>query len=237
MLLPMASLLPYIKSISLIDLHMSDLNFSLQNIFYPQSYSFEKPELYRYYKNSMLYKVSKAIDIRSIKCSATHLQRAQNLLKRHTGVANPIVFSLRNNRLSQDRTRDTTEVYLAIAEKLSRDFPIVIIPDTSDVDVGVNTSLPVIYEAAIDLLLRAAVYEVATANICGPMGPGILMNLNRNVRYLQASYAISSHFNRDWFKKEGFIEGKNVFSENNPHQQIDFNELTYDIARRFIELI
>ncbi|MEQ8733913.1 MAG: hypothetical protein RIC29_03250 [Rhodospirillaceae bacterium] len=233
-ILPLTRLLPYIKSTNVIDARSKSLHVQMRDIFYPNPYSATQPELYKYYKNHMLYSVAKRTDVRVIQCPTESLNVAKGILKRHVGVENPVVITIRNNFLSHDRSRDNLQKHLSIAEKLSEDFPVVLIPDTSDLETPMPTTLPVVYEAALDVVIRAAVYQVAHANICGPTGPGSLMSLNKDVTYLHAEYATGEYYTEEWFRREGFVPGSNLFSENNPKQQIDFGPLTYERAKNFV---
>jgi hypothetical protein len=234
MLLPLASLLPCVKSISLLDSRMPDFKISLGPVFFPLEYSPSKPELYSYYKNSMLFSVAAQIDIRSIECSDSSLQTASGVLHRLAGVENPIVVTLRNNAVSRDRSRDNMKEYLQLASQISAEYPVVIIPDTSDVGNRILTDLPVCYEAALDVRIRAAIYQHAKANIHSNNGTAILSLLNKKSSYFQADLATGQLFDKNWFEQQGLLPGENPFSHGAKDQFIDFEKISLEKVNQYL---
>ncbi|MEQ8507666.1 MAG: hypothetical protein RIB43_01575 [Rhodospirillaceae bacterium] len=236
MLLPMASLLPSIKSISVFDVKSTSASISLGDVSFPKNYSANNPELYKYYKNNHLIKVAEKIDIRALECDDASLNTARRLLKRLSGHENPVVFTLRNNTQSHDRSRDKIKEYLDIAEKLSVEFPIVIVPDTSDVACGVQTDLPICYEASIDVKIRAAIGQLSKVSFFSNNGASATSALNKKSTYYVADFATGTRFTREWMEKEGWTYNWNPFSQGESHQVYDFDSLTFEKARKFITL-
>jgi len=260
-LLPSTSLVPNIRSVNVLSEHAFE-HFDFSDVFFPMNYVGPKYDYEQKYENYysrsvqlwMFWATSRLGEIRVLRNSKSELDRASRLVSALTGSDNPIVFTLRNNSMSSDRTRDNTDSFLEIALDLAKKHPVLIVPDTEDVFSDRNTNLPVCTEAALDLRVRAAVYELARANFIGNNGPGLLLNMNANAVYYQAGFASSGFHSLEWYKaneakalevlresghpiKGGIFDGSNPYAPQDNRQVFDFEPLTVAKAKSFISRV
>lgn len=237
LLLPLAQLHPAVQGISLVDLSIAGLQIQLSEVFFPVGYNASKPELYRYYKNPMLWEAMRKFDLRNVIVGEDGVNEGRALLQRICGESRPVVFTIRNNRHGHDRSRDNTERVLEIAKCISKVYPVVIVPDTADVYEGLQTDLPLCMEASLDVKVRARIYQAAHSNILGNNGPGFLCLMNRRINYLFCGWATGEYFTPEWFEYRGLERNSNPFACGDDHQVIDWDELTEKSALEFLARI
>lgn len=237
MLLPLASLVPSVNSTSVLDIRSVSTKMSLGQVFYPNQYQPNQPILNGYYKNSMLIKIAKEVDVRVLECSAFDLNTASQITQRLCDATSPVTITIRNNANSRDRSRDNMERYIKIGESLSAEHQVILIPDTSDLGKKIETNLPICYEAAIDVRLRASIYQNAKANFFSNNGASFTSVMNKHSTYFVGDMATGNIFTREWFAKEGWFEDANPFAQGDKHQVYDFDALTLEKAMRFLRSI
>ena len=260
--LPQADLVPSVKSVTVFDTKLGQKPSSLgRQYIYPDGVDVDhldlEPMVALSPRARLMFAVGAATDIRVVENSKVALNDARAYAKRLTGTDRPLVMTLRANKFSGDRARDNSESYLEIAERLAERHPVVVIPDTTDVPGGINTRVPVAYEAAMCVRLRSALYEVARANFCGNSGPALLVQFNKNCAYYHSDLTSGAYTKEywdgqwlaaSWFLETGLFDrsgralkrlevnknGPNFYAAEALHQVVDLGALTYEKAERFL---
>ena len=167
----------------------------------------------------MYLQKSKRHDLRYIVNSKSEIAKAGQLIKSKCGNENPIVIVERANQQSHDLSRDTSLEYLRkLACLLAKIKPVIFLPDFMS---GSYMSMENVYtfgQAAYDLRLRSALYELALISIQPPGAGSSLAYLNPKSVYIHNGVASGNYFNEEWCARNGFTKDYNDYSPNNPKQ-------------------
>lgn len=223
--LPAAQLFPFVVSVSVLSTTLARrfLYESSRDVAFPNSYNFEEPAMFAYYKGHMLLAAAKTTDVRYVTVPKKALSLAQSLLNLY-GLTerNFVALALRHNAVSRDRTRDTPVDWVnRVVTTLSPRFKIAVLPDLGQqlVVQGMSASISVLREPQFDIQVRAAIYALAKMAIVGPTGPSSLAYLNKDCSYCYVGLAASDYFDASWHRNQGWIENVNMFSTGNPSQR------------------
>ena len=229
-LLPLTSLFEFLENPIVIeesDLNLAKYLINKFKIIMPKNYNIEAPQRFTYFKNSMYLQKSKRHDLRYIVNSKSEIAKAGQLIKSKCGNENPIVIVERANQQSHDLSRDTSLEYLKkLAYLLAKIKPVVFLPDFMS---GSYMSMENVYtfgQAAYDLRLRSALYELALISIQPPGAGSSLAYLNPKSVYIHNGVASGNYFNEEWCARNGFTKDYNDYSPNNPKQVWRWSQLS-----------
>jgi hypothetical protein len=191
----------------------------LAPIIFPRDYSFESPELFKYYKNHMWITKAKSHDMRRLENTSQSLESASLFLKKISGTSSPITISERKNSVSQDRSRDTSYQWLLeVSSELSKISPVVILADYKSNTCITGKNIYTCYEPGYDIYMRSSIYEKASLSVIPNGGISYLAGLNSNTTYIQTGLAASSYFDESWLSKNGYIKDFNHLNPKSRRQ-------------------
>lgn len=229
-LLPLTSLFEFLENPIVIeesDLVLAKYLINEFKIIMPKNYNIDNPKRFTYFKNSMYLQKSKRHDLRYIVNSKTELDKTAQLIKSMCGVANPIVIVERFNQHSHDLSRDTSLDYLKdLAYLLAKRKPVIFVPDFMSRSYMSIENVYTFGQAAYDLRIKSALYELASISIQPPGAGSSLAYLNPKSVYIHNGVASGNYFDENWCTKNGFTKDYNDYSPNNPKQVWRWSQLS-----------
>lgn len=238
--MPLISLLPFLeKPVIVSQTKIADTIFKDCEVVFPKKYNGKSPELYKYYKNRMLYREAKIKDLRLINNGISSLQHAKNQLDAISPSLRPILVHERKNIVANDPSRDSNFEWLeSVCEKLSGIRPVIFVPDFLSTSYINKRNVTTLLCGSNDLLHKAALIELASLNIFNSGGGSPLAYLNKKTKYIQTGVAEGSTFTRSWFEKEGIDPDINPLAPQDRFQQWTADKLSpIEIMTRSQELI
>ena len=224
-LLPILSLFEFVIQPTIIPCSNVNSCLSALNkypIILPSEYNFQKPKLYRYYKPFMWINECSKRDLRLVKNHSKDLEHANFLLGSTPTAASKkkILISERSNIVTPDTGRDTPVGWIyELASLLEKDYQPIILPDYLSKNLFKNTLFPTIPEAAFNLRLRSALFEVADLNIFGTGGFFSLAAHQSNSCYIFVGTNTSNSLKGDYLDRQGYIKDTNMVFRNSKSQQ------------------